>query len=476
MKENGFYYNGKGYNVSSAEWLTSQKDCQTQKRCGEDFRKCEGLVVHCCKHVIYGTDHEKQLYTEVTERLGIDGSIPAVVRSQNDPAVGNYRTLSRQLLLDTQAISLCGEGTNLRVACEGDNDTEGLVDYLTFSDNELGVISSYFNFSSPEFFSMLRLIKQRYIEHRDEGKGVSCVPVRTLKDFGKWRAFQAPTADYAFMQTTTLYSGEDDHHLARAAFAIFCFYKRKEDLKNLYSDLRSDEIFRSAVDDEDRLNAFINREAADGKDERSDYLYGQIKRFQNVYTARLVLAYLLRVAGETFHTDAVFGREGPWGRLNLMSFVEDQPDRKRKARGELLLMLSFMKRNRNSFRDHYYKSLDITLRALSNNEKMDSSIGSIADYSAFSMVSGAAMCLIASCELLHTFQEASYEETSKTYRRIYEAIRNQIIDTMTLYKDTRKRCEDLKTYSGKLLGEWWELFDMLFEPETQSRYLSRLIE
>ena len=471
MQKNGFYYNRKAYCLNEADWHESSKQCQSRSRCGENAKVCSGLVVHCCKHVVYGTDHERQLYAEAAEKLALDSTIPPAVRSPEDEVVKNYRKLSKEVLACTYAISLSGEGGNFRIACEGNGGTEGITDYLGFETHGnwgsvLGLISSYFNFSSPENFCMLRLIKQRYMEHLDTGKGVSCVPAVTGSIFGK-RHTQVPAADYAFQTARLLYSGENDNALARAALAMFYFHKRQQDLRAFYGALCCNPEFCGAVSGQERLDSFILQESENKKSKESQFLYEQIKYYHHVYAARLALQYLLRLGGEEFRADAVFKRDGLWNDLNLMFFIENKPSIQRKCRGELLLHMSFVRRIKNTFKNHFFNNQTLVLDGLHENEERDSSIGSVADYSAFTLVSNAVLCFVAAYELLLSFR-SSYHSSSEIYESLKNSIYSSIDTLLLLYNGAReKRC-------GKLLDEWWDFFDILFDLTSRSEELSEM--
>ena len=473
-----FYYHGKRYDVSDADWLEGVKSCQSQRRCGDECKSCSGLVVHCCKHVVYGTEHEQERYRNVADKLEFDSAIPSAVRTERDAVVRNYRALSRKVLQYTQAISLTGEGKSFRVACEGHTDTEGLTDYLTFQKNEyrgntvLGVVSSFFNFSTPETFSMLRLIKQKYFEHQRKGRGVSCVPAASGADFQKQLAYHVPAADYAFSEANTYWPAGDDTGCARAVFFRFLYHKRRDALQSFYWDLWDEEAYyNAAFYEKDRMQDCI---AAALQDERSaayDEAYRQLTHYQNVYSAWIAYLSLGRFLAKGNPVSSLPNDEPVW---SLTPFLQNH--QKPEPR-EVFLQLVFLKRMQNTIIKRFSDRHKEIWKELEDNEKRDASIGSTADYSAFTLVSAFAISLVAASELRLTFDRV-FDKRSKTYgdwyRKHKKALRALLRTTLEAYTEFRNECSG--KCASKRLAEWWEIFERIFDLEAKRKVLAQALE
>lgn len=173
----GFIYKGQGIDIQRVRWIEKQGNCNLEEnpcfiRVDDSNRCASNLSCHACKHVIWGSDEEKNKYKHVVRSLGKNENIPMAICSVKDEIVKNYEEMSRAVLEDTETICIAGDSGNIRVVCEGKDRTEGISDFLGFYTEEshygkytrFGIVSSYFNNVSSDKYALYVLCYQRYYE------------------------------------------------------------------------------------------------------------------------------------------------------------------------------------------------------------------------------------------------------------------------------------------------------------------------
>ena len=196
-----FCFNDRYYVISGADWLPKTgickeilDECPYRRR-----RRCsENLIAHCCKHVVHGTELEKEAFLSVVSHDGTEKcEVPACVE---EAIVNDYRDVSRRILEYTQLIGLSSFNGRTNVFCEGAGEYDGYSDYLAFDGERprLGIVSSYLKISYLSDCVLLDCIYKKYhaAERLNHADGYSLRPYCDVNEIGIPASIQVPNVDY----------------------------------------------------------------------------------------------------------------------------------------------------------------------------------------------------------------------------------------------------------------------------------------
>lgn len=484
MAKQGFIYEGIGIDIQAANWIDKMGTCEKQdSECalcvlGEGGKiKCKNnLVGHCCKHVVFGMDSEKERYRNVVNELGMSDVIPDGICSENDKVIKIYEELSHKVLKTTSAISLSGENGNIRVVCEGQDIMSGASDFLGYvkikdewsaiEHYRFGIISSFFNYASSESYTLFRLCHQRYYEARNIGKKIS--PTLLVRQSG-WSIadedIDLSQIDYAFDQAKLFYRiDKSDNDYSKGSIYYFFHERNKRDLEEMYRRIASLQPIR-----ESKRPGNIIWDS--NKNEVNDALRNIIKEYEKVYNSKIIMEYLLICADPDFKPGMYFGIEKEDYALDFADILGKSTGRYLKKNNtnvlyEMIIQRRYLERKANMFEMHYGKKcMPRILEIIKENATKESSIGSAADYSAFSIILllveyfMAVYVFINNCEITHAIENEHHKEFlrkhSQKFLDSYYRVRFDIIDV--------------------LFEEWWGIFDDLFGIEKSISKIRKLI-
>lgn len=462
MGQKGFVYKGYAYELSDAEWHEKPGNCiYSSTDCGRLVEKktCkDNLTGHCCKHVVNGNDDEKAVYRDVFKKLFNESD--STINELADNVIDKYNQMSKQVLKDTKRVYLAGESDQIRVICEGDNDTDGITDYLSFVKGEglslLGIISSYFNHASIDEYVALRLISQKYKEKRDEGRNVSAVPTCSRNRSGNLEIIQLPLLDEAFKDAPQYYLGTERKDYSAGALYAFYYGRYHEQLCAKYRDLVLENGFVT-----EKPDAQIWKESC-GAD--NDTIKKWIKNNEKIYQSKVIRDYLSFIAPKDFKPELILGYSQET-HMDLGYTIENIDkcvlSPKKKVQYEMILQRYMIERNQNTFKNHYSDCRSSIKSMLNENSLNPIGEGTLCDRTAFGLASS----------LLNYFID------------IYVFAHN----TMEIYKGDRTKEEQVKKYFlqwkgfydstifelGSEICEWICIYDCLFEINKKITELSK---
>ncbi len=158
-------------------WIDKVGYCNNQDlrciNCLPDFACVSNLCGHCCKHVINGTDLEKNRFIKAVG-LNSLGKISLL----NEGVIQKYKVLSERVVKDTIIVGLSAASKKVNIFCVGNKKTAGFVDYLSeyFYNGYggYGIVSSFYKNIDIDSYWMLRVTGNYYTKKskRIEGEAV----------------------------------------------------------------------------------------------------------------------------------------------------------------------------------------------------------------------------------------------------------------------------------------------------------------
>ncbi len=451
MYKKGIVLSNLAIDIDEAEWISKTGDCRFKSACsyrktskGNDKKECEStLYGHCCKHVVNGDVIEKEKYRLIAKRLGIDNSIPASVQNCSS-VVENYRKLSREVLKDPFVSASCDK-EKVRIACSGRGATAGMTDFLSFESDDfsgpqykhLGIISSYFNFSNPELYTLYRLVHKKYFKGINVSTETAPVDV-VVEEYGDYRRELSQIEKALGVGPLLCLNCSSNYD--RCVGVVYSYYRDvySEDLKIFYASIMGElstlsginrAMWRDGIYESKRLNELVKRE-------------------ENIYVSKIVVEYLQLLGISSFMPEIFYGGKSSYT-PNFAEYFKKTTGRSRKEvrRSELNIQSSYVQLKEKNFENHY--------RCITGYFDMNAVIGSIDDHVAFSLVNYLVEYFLAvyvwAYNCCDEFGPSSIQYgESKKRMRIWEGYYDQIKD------QTGKR----------LIVEWLNLFEDIYKIES----------
>ncbi|MBR5973961.1 MAG: hypothetical protein IK020_02145 [Clostridiales bacterium] len=376
------FYNGVRWSLDRVSWTEKTGVCKgacrdhaTKQWCplfrGRNTCHGSNLVEHTCKHVVFGNEDEKQFFRDAMESMDKDGTIPSELRSDNDPVVQNYKSMSEKVVREPVAVNISGTSNGVSLICNGDGDLAGMVgvvryDHVQHKDpytgafekderrKEWGIVSAFFNNSSGDLFALYRLVHQRYYEHLDKGQNVS--PVLKFRWDAKRKSHDLDNLDVSEVETAfavgpLLYQGTDEKN--HASGVVFSYFLSKYPEEKLGT-----------------MDAFLRGCAGKKEEAKKCVLF-----WDKVWLACLLLGYIRRISSVDFKKSSFYGDE-EYTLIDAKEWLKTGEVRK-----------NILERMGDAFVKHYQKEkLDNIADFISENEMVDDETGSIVDYSCFTVV------------------------------------------------------------------------------------------
>lgn len=468
MKEKGFIYNGCVYDIRHVDWSekTGRCDyvsCNGRLKDKTDSEKCQSsLLGHCCKHVINGTDFEKGKFKDAS---GYEGDIPDCLYDQSDDVVQCYHDVSKEIVKGANAFSISGEGKTVRITCEGSGKTEGGVDFISIVEKcwgndcigyNMGIISSFFSGCNSELFFVYRLLFQKYEEKRIMGKNVCCMPL--LLD----REIDIPKLDFAIKQAPQMYnSKKKDNDYSLAALYIYFFEKYHELHKVFYQNIsRIGDLYMNNVD---LLIDDISEKSEEN--EKNTSLKKAMILNEKIYQAHVMMEYILLIEEETFKPFLLYGEDyckklGDY----MMEFSGADMQERKKIQCELVLQRRLLFRKFNVVNSHYKKFMGKLVEVIAENEKVDNGVGSIADYTTFSIVSS----LVEYFVILYVFAQNMKEIYGQDHER-FKIVRDEYMKWNELFESVHSH------EKGVFFEQWWVIFNRLLQVDVRMAELDKMM-
>ncbi len=482
MGQNGFIYDKMGLNLKYVDWIEKPGACQKDRACLLRYTDPKGvtrctntLVGHSCKHVVNGYASEKERFVEAANKMEFDSRIPLSISDVKESVVSSYKKISLELLKDAE-VTVSGEGENIRFVCSGRDFTDGMVDFLGFEppwikrygeqyekpDDKyrvIGIISAYFNYSSPDTYAMYRLVHQKYYERKDIGTSVSpTLGVEQNSDYwgsGKG-TYTIPIIDEAFSQGGLYYlpyAGDN-----YSAGVVNYYYNAK------YGDYLCDFYNESAsiIPKNKKAGKMIwDRVGASTKDE----LKGIVKVYENVYATKIISDYLKMLPIKGYKPEVYCGLKGKHGSSSLTKHISYLNNKALKLHQiiqyEMIVQRRYLERKRNVFEKHFAgKSAGTILDLVNNNYDLDPACGSIADHTAFSYVDSLIQYYLAAYVFLNNCVIV-YGEKSKEY----EWSKDEIHKWIDHYEKTKE------SMNNAFFMEWLNIYDDIFQMSRQIKEL-----
>ena len=483
MARSGFVYNGYGYQIDVAEWITKPGRCEKNicpLQNGYDYRGnpiCEStLISHACKHVVYGSPYEKERYSEAVSLNKKDSFIPPEIRSKEDDVIKNYKELSLQLLKEPVSISLSGEGKKILIVCNGMGKLDGLIDILSFeplpqgdkeprcirSSNEcrgLGLISSYFINAHYDAFVMYRLVHQRYFEKRKQGKNIAPTVIR--KEYYEQSINDFPLVDMAFDQGRLYFRNKEDGNYS---FGVMFYFFWENNVKSGHLHLLYDKtapIFLQYQKSSDLFQEWYSEK--DTKKALKDI----IKIDEHVYFARTLLEYIRIIAGPDFDPEmnVWYDKELEMKALPLLtacmknntgSILSEQ----KSIQYEMILQWQLLERIGNVLESHYKGLITKIAAIIAENEQHDDAIGYVADFASYAIANHLMEYYVVSYVFCHNYQTVYKSDTNQS-----DTIQSDICEKIKKWNANYEECK--RILQGRLFKEWCIIFrDLLHVDKT----------
>lgn len=463
MEKISFVYKKKGCMISDASWIEKlgqcnleNDDCDMAVKKQEEMRCNSNLVGHCCKHVVNGSSHEKELFLKAVGKE--DAILPRNIRSKNDEIVKQYEKLSESVLQEPASVFLSGDGKYVRIVCEGSGKNGGIVDYLGYGKRasggswrveeypELGIVSSFFNLNCGDAYVIFRLAHQRYYEHLAKGKNVSTVLLhKGWSSIAENEKISIPLIDQAFDQAALSYYSCPDGNYSAGTLYHYFYNRYNSDLDIMYGEMTE------YIDADSKPNKQIwNTEK-----EQATNIRKIMNRYENVYTARNMMEYLIMIYGPGFTPDLNYGIDHL---IKLSDYVSSSnPDKhvteKACKQYEMILQKKHLERVCDSMKAHYSEDAIKSIGDfIAENEREYSEVGGVADHAAFS----AAYSLVGFFVSVYVFWRACkeiYRDGICQYKFIQE-----IID------EWFRTYDRFNVLNGKkLFAEWLDIFDDILQ-------------
>lgn len=193
--------------------------------------------------------------------------------------------------------------------------------------------------------------------------------------------------EYAFDQAKLFYrNGQNKDNYSEGAIYHYFHDKYNEKLLEMYDKIAS----VSAIKDCKRPGHIIWDTK---KESYNDELKNIIKSYENIYSSKTIMDYLLEANNKDFQPRMNYGFERKDYNWGLVDTLEKNTGRYLQKGNtavlyEMIVQRRFVERKANVIESHYGTSIiDQILSVLQENEKNNAAVGSIADYSAFMLVS-----------------------------------------------------------------------------------------
>ena len=458
-----FYYQGHRYNCKKSEWSEKQgvpcvsTDCPLRN---ENGRCKQTIASHCCKHVVKGSVSEQEKYQEflIKQRKGKNPFIPDRLYSTADDVILNYQDLSSEVLNNPASISLCGDRSAFRIACEGKDalNVNGFSVYMAPADSKSWspkIISCYYNHSSPEDYVLHRLIKIRYIDRKMQAKGISSVPIYINQN-----TIAVPNADLVFQGAAELCrkNNPDEHSLSRVALYLYYYIKDEEELRTFYSSMEN------YID----LDISIENMIININDPALKEIRNEVKNKLVIYQSKNVTDYLLSVAQDSFDpVELSYYREKQDEYLSTIKF---KPNEEQWERLDLLLNRIYLNLRNKNLKQHYMQ-LDNIIQEIESNQDKGESCEFVADYSAYFLVSDYIGTVVAAKTL--------WDKTIECFRskptRIMKVISEDILVTLGEYDRFVEATAASKLRKGSDFTKWRRWLEQLLQIDTVTAELRK---
>ena len=457
MSDTSFYYKNKRYTLERTEWAKKAGANCKNANCplrNKTTQNCEStLLSHCCKHVINGTDLEKEKYRQAATHYCGNASISDELSDPEDVTVKNYERLSREVINNPGAICLEGARDQFRISCEGSGEMEGFYDFLQIQSDEYlrnpNIVSCYYGMSRPEDYSMLRLIRQKYLEKKKYVEGVCCVP--TIKEeYGKDKVVIIPNADIVFATAhQMLKEGEvNNKDIAQSAAAWFLYHNLKCEIER-YWFLNELGAYKDYWGDEELTRLFEDDDAA---------FHNAIKDDRNQIAMRLQSCIIMTVIRGKYKKDLIPENISFYKREWIDEYLYPDNSQKKMI---MLLLLHHAQQADHVLYEHYTRMMNPILEEIRENEKMNNGIGSVADYSAYKLVSDHVNAILTARELKRIFTSLNPQK-DKNVEQLQIQIRQTIQGIIKKYKQLQTTINKTDPKENLLVRDWIKFFNELY--------------
>ena len=455
MGINGFIYKDKYYSLGEADWVGKKGVCddKIRKKCKERSIKCKyeipdgektrcdkTLIAHSCKHVLFGNDREKESYIEAVKRLKLDENISDDV-PPNKTLVENYDHISKDLLKDA-VVSVTGERKDIRFACNSRNNNDGLVDFLGYSkaESRIGILSSFFNFSSAEAYTLYFLTYQRYYEKKKKGSYAAPTLSIRLEDIDnpEKQIESISVVEESLACGKTYYSEMEKCDYSLGVIYHFFLRKHRSEFEKFYNVL-SDKI-PAIISSQKKYDI---REWKGIKNIAEDEGFRRpVRDNENVYASKLVLDYIHLMSAPCFEPFLRYGSNKTKYCPSFGSFCPEGSFYKGLKKEcalnyELAIQYCYLQRKKICFKFHYWEKYEDILGVVRENKDTSEKYESVADYTAFSFVNYlveyffAVFTLLDNCEKLFGRKSEGYlccMKEFKTWKNYYDSVKKEMDD------------------------------------------------
>lgn len=240
-----------GYRWINKKGVCARQELSCEKR-NADVSCFDNLSSHCCKHVVHGSENEKDRFLEATRDKTSKIEMTKDDLFLNNNVIRKYEDLSRRIIDDSVIVGLsAGMRKEVNFYCVGNNDTAGFVDYLSYfeynkSVGGYGIVSTFYKNVDIDSYWMLKVVDE-YCNNKSiciKGEAIKRIFDRKQYDFEPVDCINA-----AFQRINYLCSpGTELDEKNIGLSALYMFYHDKVTNNNendFYKTITSDENLSS---------------------------------------------------------------------------------------------------------------------------------------------------------------------------------------------------------------------------------------
>lgn len=246
-----------GYGWINKKGVCIRKDSSCDKNIADDT--ClDNLCSHCCKHVVYGSEKEKERFLKAIKDGNAGDEKTKDSLLLNNDVIRKYEGLSRQVIEDSVIVGLsAGARKEVNIYCVGDGNTAGFVDYLSYfnytnSAGGYGIVSSFYKDIDVDSYWMLKAVNE-YCNNKS--MCIKGVAIKRIFDREKYDFEPVDCINAAFQRINYL-SGPDiklDDNIMGAS-ALYMFYHDK------VTEKTENNFYKTKVCDKDMKNFIQSNE------------------------------------------------------------------------------------------------------------------------------------------------------------------------------------------------------------------------